>query len=123
MGIKSSNRVNQFNISSSINMIKIVLIIASIIAMSMGQEHKLTMSSPSTLDLATTDILCWELDMGIQATTTTDTTDTSQVTSLPMVTTTAATTTPTDQSDPAMDTPASSETRTLTTTKLKHKSF
>ena len=79
--------------------------------------------SPSTLDLATMDILCWELDMGIQATTTTDTTDTSQVTTLPMVTTTATTTTPTDQSDPAMDTPASSETRTLTTTKLKHKNF
>merc|ERR1712107_323156 len=98
----SSNRVNQFNISTS---------------------HGLTMFSPSTLDLATTDILCWELDMGIQATTTTDTTDTSQVTTLPMVTTTATTTTPTDQSDPVMDTPASSETRTLTTTKLKHKNF
>merc|ERR1712107_3840 len=123
MGIKSSNRVNQFNISTSINMIKIVLISPASSPCPWDRSNKLTMSSPSTLDLATTDILCWELDMGTQATTTTDTTDTSQVTSLPMVTTTAATTTPTDQSDPAMDTPASSETRTLTTTKLKHKSF
>merc|ERR1712107_847137 len=67
MGIKSSNRVNQFNISTSINMIKIVLISPASSPSPWHRSNKLTMFSPSTLDLATTDILCWELDMGIQA--------------------------------------------------------